>query len=518
MNQQIQGFRIAQYLLVLALALFQFLTSHGFYHWDLMKGFYSVAAVGALVHVIPFFKLELFDTLRLWKRFSFVLDVILISLLLWLSGLNQSLFLFLYLLTILLAGLSLGSAGALWIGALSSVGFSIGYLLSPEVKSISFAFIFILNNLAFYAVALLSGYLSGLVTVYQEKLQAQSLTLDQVQRLNEMIVANIPTGILTIDETGKILTANPSASRVLAIDRVDGLSISDFLPGFWKSEKMKIGQKVEVKFEKSGQETLLGVFFQEQSSLNSSTKSKLSKTFLMTVEDLTEIRRLELAVRQSEKLAAVGQLAAGIAHEIRNPLAGISGSIELMSQNPLSEEDKKLTKIVLREIDRLNRLITEFLDFAKPEQPPIEAVDLGSLVQDCYQQVLMSKEVQGQTVQWNLESPVGYKIRAHSDKLKQAFLNMMINAAQAVAGKSEGQVWIKVWADTGVHLSLRDNGVGMKSETLKRLFEPFHTTKPKGTGLGLAITHKILDSHGARISVKSEAGLGTEFLISFPRV
>jgi len=189
-----------------------------------------------------------------------------------------------------------------------------------------------------------------------------------------------------------------------------------------------------------------------------------------------------------------------------------------MSQNPLSEEDKKLTKIILREIDRLNRLITEVLDFAKPEHPPVDVVDLGSLLQDCYQQVLMSKEVQGQTIQWNLESPVGYKIRGHSDKLKQAFLNMLINAAQAVSGKPGAQVWIKVWQDSGVHFSLKDNGVGMKSETLKRLFEPFHTTKPKGTGLGLAITHKILEAHGAQVSVKSEAGLGTEFLISFPRV
>ena len=217
-------------------------------------------------------------------------------------------------------------------------------------------------------------------------------------------------------------------------------------------------------------------------------------------------------------MAAVGTLAAGIAHEIRNPLAGMSGSIELLAVNPNTEDDKKLFKIILKEIDRLNRLVGEFLDYSKPEKRPEEKVQLQIIIDDVVKFLETSEQKPAQLKIHKNVSPVPV-IFAHSDKLRQAFLNIIINSFQAMNKKENPEIWIELKhlaSMNRVELSIRDNGCGMSPETKRKMFEPFHTTKPKGTGLGLAITHKILDSHNAQVYVESEIGQGTEFKLIFP--
>lgn len=230
------------------------------------------------------------------------------------------------------------------------------------------------------------------------------------------------------------------------------------------------------------------------------------------------MRRLESQMRQSEKMAAVGQLAAGIAHEIRNPLASMSGSIQLLgaSFSGRQEEEQQLMKIVLREIDRLNNLITEFLDFVRPDTLRDEPVNLTAVVRDVLEMLKFNKTLRADVEQVIDLQDVG-EIAGHGDKLKQALLNIIINAYQAMNNTPTAKIEVSVrQEDKKVVVRIRDHGCGIDEKGLRKIFEPFHTTKPKGTGLGLAVTHKIIENHGGKIFVDSKKDVGTEFSLEFP--
>jgi len=510
----IQATRLSLYVIVVALTVLSSILQYDFINWGLLKSFYFFALLGLVMHLMPLLKLEFFFQKRKLVALSFIIDVLLISGMLATSGLNQSLFLFMYLVTIILSGLVFQTRGALLIAVAASIGFTVASWFGPEVKAMSFLFLLVLNNIAFFAVALLSGYLSDQLNLFAERLEAQNLSLSVIRRLNEMIVETMPAGLLTVNHDGIVLQSNPGAQRIFGEAQLENLPMSQLLPDF-KTQFRDLSQsdqavRTEVKFSRDGENFLLGLQVLPQHA-----ETLGEKTYLIVLEDLTQIRRLEFAVRQSEKMAAIGSLAAGIAHEIRNPLAGISGSIELLSQQFSSDDDRKLTKIILREIDRLNHLISEFLDFAKPEKPPVDPVDLNQILKDVLGNAKLSSPVKFE-VQENLNSDA--MIVGHGDKLKQAFLNIIINSVQAMSESPQKILKVSTRLENdSVVVSVKDTGCGMKAETKKKMFEPFVTTKPKGTGLGLAITHKILESHGAKIFVESEEGLGTEFTISFPR-
>ena len=509
----VQTIRSGIYGLVVLLGALQHVLQSSFYNWELLKWFYAISAVGLFVHLITLVNLEKFFVHRKFLAASFALDAILISVLMNTTALNQSLFLFMYLITIILAGLVFQTRGALLIASLCSLGFSIVSVLGPEMKALNFFFLLLLNNLAFFVVAYLSGYLSDQLNLFATELKSQGLSLQVLRQLNEMIVDNVPMGLMTVTGRGDVLQMNPGAEVLVGESALGNQQFFDIFPSYpsWveKLQRHEFLPAQQVVYRRQDEERLLGVQVLRQAS-----DQLADTTYLMVLEDLTEVTRLEFAVRQSEKMAAVGQLAAGIAHEIRNPLAGISGSIELLSQTSEDEDDKKLTKIILKEIDRLNNLITEFLDFAKPEKAPVDWVSMRSILQDVLSNAKLSSPLQVQIDELYAEND---QIRGHRDKLKQAFLNIVINAFQAMTNSEQKKLIVRTeFHDNQLVVRVKDSGQGMSIETKKRMFEPFHTTKPKGTGLGLAITHKILESHSAKIFVESAEGLGTEFIVSFP--
>ena len=240
---------------------------------------------------------------------------------------------------------------------------------------------------------------------------------------------------------------------------------------------------------------------------------------IILLQNLTEVKNFEETIRQQEKMAAIGSMAAGIAHEIRNPLASISGSIQLIaaSLKPESEDDRKLTNIIVKEIDRLNRLIAEFLEFVRPPMKVDDPVKLNDLMGEVLQIISANPQVpKGLKIetQFNAKNLVS----GHYDKLKQGFLNIVINATHAVEKKTDGTIKIVTYDDyDSVVVKIHDNGVGMSRDTVSRIFVPFFTTKSKGTGLGLAITHKIFEAHEAHVRVESELNIGTTFIIEFKR-
>ena len=237
---------------------------------------------------------------------------------------------------------------------------------------------------------------------------------------------------------------------------------------------------------------------------------------VINFQDLTELRRLELQSRRAERLATVGQLAAGVAHEIRNPLASISGSIELLKQSPqASEDDRALMTIVHREIQRLNMLIGDLLDYANPRPSQPVEFDLGVLVEETLQVARADQAF----AQIELAADVVQPLRIPADpaKLRQVLWNLVRNAADAaLVGGKHVRVAVKATAKAAT-IAVADDGPGIEQEALGRIFDPFFTTKKRGTGLGLATSHAVVAEHGGRIDVTTEVGKGTTMLVTLPR-
>jgi two-component system sensor histidine kinase PilS (NtrC family) len=239
---------------------------------------------------------------------------------------------------------------------------------------------------------------------------------------------------------------------------------------------------------------------------------------IVIFQDLTRVVEMEERLRRSERLGAVGQLAAGLAHELRNPLASLSGAVELLAADLPKEDEshRRLGGIVRRETARLNRLVSDFLEYAKPEQGGAQVVDVDALLGEVRDLFCVGDHAE---IELEMDSEPDLCVLGNPDHLRQATWNLLLNAAQSVprdgcirvrAGRTgwSGRDWVEV--------RVIDNGCGIRPDVLERIFEPFYTTKPKGTGLGLATVHRIVEAHGGQISVKSDPEVGTEIHMLLP--
>jgi len=502
--------RICLFVVILTAGVISTILQTGFLNWDLLAPFYAIIAVALGLHIIWLSRWDELLKKPNWLFAGFVLDSLFISLLIYYSGVNQSLFLFLHLVNILLAGIACQTMGALSIAFFTSIFFTAATIFSPETKALNSLFLLALNNIAFFSVAGLSGYLSEQLQSVGRELTKTGLSLRSAQELNRVILNNMPSGMVSFTPTGEIIQANPSAAEILEKQDLLQSNWRDLFPEFDLASKGVF--KGDLKYKQLDNTKIIGM------TVTSLHSPELQQEILIAVlDDLTKMRQLEYNARQNEKMAAVGGLAAGIAHEIRNPLAGISGSIELLTQTVDNDDDRKLMKIILREIDRLNNLITEFLDYSRPEKPPTDTVNIATILNEVLDSMSSNNQIRKDVVQSKDYQPE-LKILGHRDKLKQAFLNIILNSYQAMNEAAQPVLTIQSsHVDNTIQIRIRDSGSGMSEATRKKMFEPFHTTKPKGTGLGLAVTHKILEGHGAQIFVESEKGTGTEFILNFPR-
>lgn len=494
-----------------------------FVNLEVLLPTYALMAVSFALNAVYLFHFE--RALRTWVSTAvlFVYESIFITCLIHYTGVNQSIFLFLHLVNIILCGFVFQRRGAFALALWTSILFSVLMIIGPELRGQTLFFAVGLNNLAFFAVAMLSGFLSEQINFMGSALQAQRRDLRALRDLNNLIIENIATGLVTIDEGGTVLVTNRAAMQIL--DPIPmtmvGRKIDDVIEGMM--ERVRGLPFVEGGEDRSERFDMVYHSSVDERLTLEMIVSKLPEGgsisgYILTFQDLTKIRRLESAMRQSEKMAAVGQLAAGIAHEIRNPLASISGSIQLLGSSFTSrqEEEQRLMKIVLKEIDRLNNLVTEFLDFVRPDALKDDPVDLSALAREVLEMVKLNQGLRGdvqQIVDLKAQQPIG----GHRDKLKQALLNIVINAYQSMGESGDPRLEVSTFEQDGkVVIKIRDRGIGIDEKGLRKIFEPFHTTKPKGTGLGLAVTHKIVESHGGRIFVESAKGIGTEFTLEFP--
>ncbi len=365
----------------------------------------------------------------------------------------------------------------------------------------------------------------ALAILFGDQLQrsAQSLASERraaldLYTLHRDIVRSLTSGLITTDRDGKVLTLNATAAELLEMDpeAATDRPIEEILPGIsdlLRGDERSELRRVDLVIPRPGEAVTLGVSVSPLFDVRDEVIGRV-----VHFQDLTSLRRAEAHVRRAERLATVGQLAAGVAHEIRNPLASISGSIELLRQAPqVSEDDRSLMTIVTREIERLNTLISELLDYANPRPLQTSSFDLMVLLQETVQ---MAQQDRGD-VELALELPAApMPVVADASKLRQVIWNLVHNARDAA---KDGGHHVRVQAQVHpaiegwIEVMISDDGPGMSPEVQKRIFDPFFTTKRKGTGLGLATCHGIVMDHRGRIDVESAMGRGTQVRVLLPR-
>jgi two-component system sensor histidine kinase PilS (NtrC family) len=518
---------------------FRYVSPYPFY---VLIGFtYALTLLYALL-------LQRIQKLKIFAYVQILGDVFFITLLIYITGGIASIFFWLYLFSIFSAGTILYRRGGLWVASASSILYGTlldleyyGILLPPgsrELYSLSYQSTYVLylitvNMITFFLVAILSSYLAEQVRRKEEELKKRIIDYRQLERLYKHIVQNVVSGLITVDGEGRITSFNRMAEEITGrkFEEVYQEDIDSLFPGLsaWsrsvggnpgEGENRLPFLRWETRFaRKDGAHLILGFSL---SPLKDSDDREMGN--ILIFQDLTRLREMEEHVKRSDRLAAIGKMAAGIAHEIRNPLASISGSIEILKEElGDSTQNQALMGIVLREVHRLNSLIADFLLFARPISPGRERIHLNRLFEEIFQMLANSPEF---SVLIRLETRFedDLYIQGDPNQVRQVFWNLLINAAQAMP---EGGV-LKVRARKAFprapapggrsygEVSVIDSGMGIGEEAIGKIFDPFFTTKEKGTGLGLSIAHSIVESYGGKITVQSQRGRGSVFTVVLP--
>jgi two-component system, NtrC family, sensor histidine kinase PilS len=350
-------------------------------------------------------------------------------------------------------------------------------------------------------------------------LKDASGALENLQALHENIVQSMSGGVITTGLDGRITLVNRAAQQLLEISEAElcGRSVADVfqdpLPHFGVARA-----DAEVRYVTGN--GFRKTFRVMVSALNVSARNDLG--FVYSFDDLTEIRRLEREVRMQDRLAAVGRLAAAIAHEIRNPLTSIAGSVAMLSDAPaLNPEERHLLQIVIRESDRLNNIITDFLAYSRGKQYRFERVNLVPLLEDTL--TLLAHRLTAENAGIKLERSFPKSeawVLADGDKLKQVFWNFSENAVRAIRTTGKGGTLTVSLAERGPdwEMSFADTGPGINPQQTEKIFEPFQSNFEGGTGLGLAIVYQIVQAHEGKVWARSEAGAGTSFVVRLRRM
>ncbi len=502
-----------------------------------------VAAVGFLT-IIYALTLGRVRNLRLFTYMQVTVDIALITVIVYVTGGTESYLQTLYPLSVIGASIMLSRRGGLYAASFSSISYGVlmdtdfyGMLparlkvFPPSIIHPGWEDVFVTvftNILAFFTVAYLTGYLAERAVKVERKLEEKETDLVKLEGLNRHIVENITSGIMTLDGEGRVTSFNREAESVTgySFKEVYHRDCNELFPDMIQSgvRAARVGARVEKVFrKKDGTEIFLGY------SVSQGQGGDVDN--IVIFQDLTRMRAMEEQLRRDEKLKALGELSVGIAHEIRNPLASISGSIQVLKDEvSLEGENRKLMDIVLRETNRLNTLITDFLLFARPAREKRDAIELNGIINETLH--IFGNSPEAADIKVVCDLPGSVFLKGDPRQLGQVFWNLFLNAAHAMSGGGTLTVTSRLSTaprrggksgeddriQAAASVTVADTGSGIRSEDLHRIFDPFFSTKDSGTGLGLAIVHRIVESHGGRIDVRSRPGAGTVFTIVLPVV
>jgi two-component system sensor histidine kinase PilS (NtrC family) len=469
--------------------------------------------------------LSFWEEQRVQSVLQVVTDLVLVSLVVHFTGGWDSSLNFLYPLVIIVACILLPKVWAYLTSALAFILYGCVLELNyyavvpsfatthPELKALE-AIIFV-NLFAYLAVAYLAGLLAAKLRQVDVQLKDASGALESLQALHENIIQSVSGGLITTDVDGRITLLNMAAKRMFSCgDELIGQSVNqlflDPLPTVGSERAHG-----EVRFQPA-------TGFRKTFRVIVSTLSvpgRGASGCVYTFDDLTEIRRLEREVRIQDRLAAVGRLAAAIAHEIRNPLTSIAGSVSMLSgAAEMTDEQRQLLQIVTRESERLNNIITDFLAYSRGKQYRFDKVDMVLLLEDTL--TLLEHRLVVEDTGIRIER--SFKFReaptlADGDKIKQVFWNFCQNAVRAMKNGGTLTVSLESIGDDW-QINFADTGHGMTPQQSEKIFEPFQSGFDGGTGLGLAIVYQIVQAHEGKVWARSKPGVGTTFVLRLRRL
>ncbi len=370
-------------------------------------------------------------------------------------------------------------------------------------------------------VLLLVGLAGWLSILTLQGLKGSQSRLRRVEAFRDILISSLPVGLIATNNKGKIILYNRSSQEFTGITEEKAINAStrvfENIPEISEAFQNTGGhpakaymKEVQVNSVAGGHHTLqlnrLSIIDREQ---------KFAGTLLL-MQDLSQVKKLEEELRRSERLAALGKMAAGVAHELRNPLSSIKG-LALLLQSHFHEDngDRETATILVQEVERLNRSISELLDYARPQRLRKESVDLRKLVHKAVSLIRIDAETAGIGLTTFFQEGLPM-VDADEDKLNQVLLNLLLNGIQAI--EEGGHLGVRVGAtDRKIEIVVTDSGCGISAKDLGRVFDPYFTTKPEGTGLGMAMSAKIIEEHGGEIHLQSMLGQGTSVIVEIPR-
>ena len=505
-----------------------------------LRGHGTWRSTGTILFVVGFVTLiyalahRFSRALILQVRVQFLVDILLVTWLVWITNDIHSPYTALYIVIISLASIFLGPRDAVitsvgcaaafttcTLSVLTGIGpqlasRSIGGSLSETIQSVG------LFDVAFLVVGLLSARLAERQSRSDVRLITATQTLASLRALHERIVESIRSGVVTTDLQGRIYTFNKAAEEITGYHEMDvrgqeaSILFGDISADIRQSLRAAETGQASPRFEANcltadGLRLRLGFGISPLFAESGETTG-----IIITFQDLTQIRALEETSRRQDRLAAIGRMAASIAHEIRNPLAAMRGSIQMLRSEMNGDSSQaELMEIILRESDRLNRIISDFLNYARPRSVVLSQVDLGELLRETFTLMRHSPEIAAQQIlEENLpRDPLFAEVDAA--QLRQVFWNLTRNALQAMPDGGTLQAQLKRNSDGRLQINFADTGRGMSPEQVEHLFEPFSSTTG-GSGLGLSIVYQIIRDHGGTINVRSREGQGTTITIELP--
>jgi two-component system sensor histidine kinase PilS (NtrC family) len=482
--------------------------------------------------VVYFLLLRLSNTVSWQIRAQFIVDVLLITWLVWRTGDLTSPYITLYIVLISVSSAFLKPRETIVMAFIAIAFFvTLSILTSLTILESSGApqpinkivQIISFHVVAFFVVGLLAARLAERRTSGEE-LRIAAKSLADLRALHERIIESIRSGLITTDLDGTIYTFNTAAAEITGYDpeAMHGKTIFSLFGDVKYQievslEAVKAGEP-QPRFEcdlltPDGFAVRIGFAVSPLTSEDNEVTG-----LIVTFQDLTEIRSMEESARRKDRLAAVGRVGAGLAHEIRNPLGAMRGAIQVLQSNtPPESIQADLMDIILRESDRLNSIITNFLSYARPKVGSLAETDICEAIRDTFTLLRHSPDVQpGHELKEFLPNDPLF-ISADVSQLKQVFWNLARNALQAMPDGGVLSVRLEPFSHSRIRIIFEDSGNGMTPDQVEQLFEPFSNSTSGGTGLGLSIVYQIIRDHGGTINVRSSEGEGTVITIELPR-
>jgi two-component system, NtrC family, sensor histidine kinase PilS len=462
-------------------------------------------------------------------------DLVLETLLVYFTGGIDSPFSFLYLISIITASMLLYRRGGLLTASAAAILYGVlvdllyygilplpaQSLFTPGPWTATRLYLNMATNFAgFYATALLTSYISEQLRLTFRELDVNRESLAALQALNQNVVQSISSGLITLTPDGIVSFVNPAGREILALagTRLVGRHIS--ASGMFSAEEWEEIRKrseadeifrAELTLRREGEPRMLGYTITPLETID-------GRTYGLTIifQDLTELKKLEAQLRLKDRMAAVGELSAGIAHEIRNPLSAIAGSAQVLkSSSSLTTQEQRLISIIVKESERLDKSISDFLRFVKPHEKQLQEFDIAASLGETLDLLGNSPELTPDHRIVREIDPPSCTVVGDPDQIRQVFWNVARNAIQAMPGA--GTLRVKTAVGEGQYrITFVDSGRGISHEEQRTMFQPFRTNFPSGSGLGMAISYRIVQEHGGKIDVDSKKGVGTKITLSLP--